>query len=168
VSTLPISAPPTAEQPAADLTGQLTLVQSELTRADAKASTLLALTGLATTATVTVLTGRAHLPTTALALGWTATGLLAAAMLLLTRAIRPDLRGDYGFMAWARIDPGRLAARLRSDAAVERLSGGDVYRLALLSRLARTKFRLIRGGVDLLAAAVTVLVIAAATGAVTR
>jgi hypothetical protein len=113
-----------------------------------------------------VLTGRPHLPGAAQTLGWAATGLLAAAVLLLTRAVRPNLRGRHGFMAWADTDPAHLPAVLRDTAAIT--SAGDAHRLVALSRLARTKFRLIRGGVDLLAAAVIVLTAAAATGAVTR
>jgi hypothetical protein len=164
-TTLPVR--PAVDSPG--ITGELTLVVSELARADAKANTLLAVTTVAATIALTVLTGRPHLPGAAQTLGWAATGLLAAAVLLLTRAVRPNLRGCHGFMAWAATDPAHLPDALGHTAAP---SAGDAHRLVALSRLARTKFRLIRGGVDLLAAAVIVFAAAgvagALTGAVTR
>jgi Family of unknown function (DUF5706) len=136
-------------------------VQAQISRADTKASIL---TGLALAALTggTALATKTHPHGAALVAAVLTAALIGAALVLLGLAIRPDLRGNHGFVRWAATTSdtdlySELAHDYPSDQQAEQLST-----LALLSRSAYRKYTRIRRAVDLLgaalaAAAVTVL-----------
>lgn len=115
-------------------------IRTELTRVDAKASTLLAVTGVALSAGLAIL-GRTRLPLLATITGWVAVGAVAAAVALLALAIRPGLGGGSGFMRYATATPQELLDAELSITADQ---------LIWMARLTRTKYRCVRGAVDLI------------------
>jgi Pycsar effector protein len=117
-------------------------VRAELVRVDAKASTLLAVTGVALSAGLAIL-GRSRLPLLATISGWVATAAVAASVALLAIAIRPRLGGGSGFMHYAGATPQEL---LDADLAV------TAEQLIWMARLTRTKYRCLRWAVDLILA----------------
>ncbi|SHN48200.1 Pycsar system effector family protein [Cryptosporangium aurantiacum] len=138
------------------LTTCITEVTGELSRADQKAATLLALTGAAAAGAVSALTPGDGLPMATRVLGWAAVAGLAVAVLILTTAIRPQLAlrgGPNGIVAWATADPAEL------------VDGGPVTdpaaRLVSLSGLAVAKYRRVRRAVACIVGAVALLALAA-------
>src|SRR5688500_13396149 len=88
------------------LDAEMGAVRAQEPRADAKATSLLTLcSGLLVAGLALLVAGR--LSGVAAVFGWTAAGLIAAAVVLLTAALRPNLRGNFGFVRWARISNGR-------------------------------------------------------------
>lgn len=131
------------------LTDEIASAQAQIGRADTKASIL---TGLALAALTggTALAHSLHLHGLAVAGAVLALAFDAAALVLLGTAIRPDLRGYYGFVRWA--DQPTVTdlhhALLDSDP-----SDDGLCHLWLICRSAERKYRRIRLAVDLLAAA---------------
>jgi hypothetical protein len=130
-------------------------VRAELGRVDAKASTLLAVTGVALSAGLAIL-GRARLPLLATVSGWLAAAAVAAAVALLALAIRPRLGGGSGFMHYATATPQEL---LDADLAI------TAEQLIWMARLARMKYRCLRWAVDLILTGLVATVATAITTA---
>jgi hypothetical protein len=86
---------------AARLEDELRVLRLAEPRADAKANSLLSLASALLVAALAVV-GSGKLPGLATAAAATGAGLLAAAVLLLTLALRPTLGGNFGFPRWAR------------------------------------------------------------------
>ena len=134
---------------------EITYVQGQISRADTKASIL---TGLSLAA----LTGGAALASKAHLHGISAAGavltacLIGAALTLLGWAIRPDLRGNHGFVRWAAT-PNAKALKFQLEIG-HRGSVADeqqecAQQLWSLARSAHLKYRRIRLAVDLLGVA---------------
>ncbi|MEV4097004.1 Pycsar system effector family protein [Streptosporangium saharense] len=149
-----------------DLPHEIATVQAELGRVDAKATALLGLAGTAAsvaagTAAFTV----TRLPGGALIALWTMAALLVSAVLVLLGAIRPTLPrpgAGHGWVAYAYSTAAELAAISTVQHIQDRRA--DLVRL---SRIARTKYVLLRAAVDLLrtsVAAGVLAVILAVTG----
>jgi hypothetical protein len=137
-------------------------VRDELRKADAKATTLLALMG-ATLAAVVALTGRS-LPVVAVVLVWLSTLPIATAVGLLLSAIRPRLPEPVpGTWLHAATDPAAFLAVCADDADPATVTASDVV---VLAGVARTKYQRIRRAVTLLAAGLGVLALALAVTAV--
>ncbi|WP_314416160.1 Pycsar system effector family protein [Streptomyces kroppenstedtii] len=145
------TAPATAVD--ANLDTALGAVGSEIARTDGKSSLLLAFTGA-------VLAGLAsiadkHLPPATQVFGALAALALAAASVLLLLVVRPRLRGGgrESFPSWARM----------SEADIREALHGDIRaaRIRILSRIALRKFMHLRHAVDLILAALALLLLAA-------
>lgn len=85
----------------ADTCSRLAVARNELARADQKAGSLLSLS-LASLAAGLTMAARGSLHIIVVLALWGAVVPLAAAVVLLTLAIRPRLDGDNGITAWAR------------------------------------------------------------------
>lgn len=93
-------------------------VRAELLRVDGKASTLLALAGVALSVGLAVL-GRTRLPLPALLAAGLTVALLGAGVVLLAAAVRPKLAGDFGFVRYANAgDVQTLLGELTGRAAL--------------------------------------------------
>ncbi|KQV21279.1 MULTISPECIES: Pycsar system effector family protein [unclassified Kitasatospora] len=129
------------------IAGVVTTLQSDLSRADAKAGLLLALSGAALVALAST---ASHLhptvPATIAAVLCTAALLAATALLLL--AVRPNLRGS-GWTTWPRLTNDQLHTWLTV--------GYKVDHLRFMAVLAAHKFRLIRTAIDCLLASLGLL-----------
>ncbi|QKW11174.1 hypothetical protein HUT18_26175 [Streptomyces sp. NA04227] len=126
-------------------------LQTDLARTDGKANLLLALTGAALVAVLTVAAGR-QLPLPAKASGAAGAAMLLAATVLLLLAVRPVLAGG-GWTSWSALDPEELRARL--------VSGYEAEHLRFMAVLATRKFRLIRAAVDCMLVGVVLLAVSA-------
>ncbi|MFJ9434062.1 Pycsar system effector family protein [Streptomyces sp. NPDC101490] len=126
-------------------------VKAELARTDTKASLLLALTGAALAAVWSV-ASTLHLPPAAMVTGGAGTAVLLAVIVLLLRAVRPNLQGGDGFPKWALLTPEQLRERFAQDLRAEDIAG--------LSRVAVAKFARIQRAVDLTYIAVGLFVAA--------
>ena len=138
-----MTAPTRPARPATNLSGPSAEIRAELARVDAKASTLLAVAGVALSVGLAIL-GRTHLPLPATLTGWAATTAVGAAVALLAAAVRPHLGGNHGFMYWADCDPDQLRGTNPPAITPEQLIG--------LARLARAKYTRVRLAVDLILA----------------
>ncbi|GAB7109291.1 DUF5706 domain-containing protein [Streptomyces phaeofaciens JCM 4814] len=115
-------------------------VKAEITRTDTKAGLLLAFVGAVLAG---VWSGARDLPMNigAYVVGGLGLMLLVAAIGLLLRSTRPNLRGRHGFPLWATLTPDEITATV---------NGGDVAAdVAGLSRIAVAKFTCLRRAVDL-------------------
>jgi hypothetical protein len=84
----------------------LAVVRSELARSESKISTHLSLAGVLLGGGLVVLAKTATLPAVTVVMASIAAGLIGAAVLLLARANKPKLDGDFGFVRWARASNG--------------------------------------------------------------
>lgn len=125
-------------------------VRAELARVDTKASTLLTLAGTALTVGLAVL-ARAGLPSAAAFTGWVTVSVIGAAVAVLAAAVRPALRGDYGFMRYAHTTAGDVMTEF-ADAGQARRCAVDAHGLVWLSKATHRKYRRVRTAVDLLMA----------------
>ncbi|GAA2875517.1 hypothetical protein GCM10010517_36430 [Streptosporangium fragile] len=147
-----------------DVAHEVAGVRAELARADTKAATLLSLAGTATSVVGALAAlGATRLPGPAQTAVWVGAGLLAAAVAVLLWAVRPALArpgAGFGWAVYAYSTPDALAATTPTDR-------GHHQRAELigLSCLARAKYRRIRLAVDLMFAALTVLVAVLPMGA---
>ncbi|MEV4180686.1 Pycsar system effector family protein [Streptosporangium canum] len=144
------------ESAAADLIAEATAARTELARTDTKAGIVLAFAGTAFSvlAALTVLASGLALPGR-VGLG-IAVVLLAAASAVALTVIRPSLprHGGTGFVSHAQAaDVDDLLEQLADDPETRR--GRDVIRL---SQIARAKYRGLRLAVDLMLAALVVVV----------
>ncbi|AEW98311.1 Pycsar system effector family protein [Streptantibioticus cattleyicolor] len=130
-------------------------IQSDLARAEGKASLLLALAGAALAALVSVATSR-RLPVPVAVPGYLGGAALLAAVVILLLAVRPDLKGT-GWTAWPRLSGDQLRGRLAS--------GYEVELLRFMAALATRKFRLIRAAVDCVLVGLGLLALAAVLAA---
>lgn len=128
-------------------------VASEIARTDGKASLLLAFTG-AVLAGLTSLADH-RLPGIAQAFGAAGVLALLTASVLLLLVVRPRLRGDdrASFPYWARLTEAEIRACLHGDTRAARIR--------VLSVIAVRKFTYLRRAVDLVLAALALLVLAA-------
>lgn len=131
-------------------------VESKISRTDNKASLLLAFDG----AVLAGLAGVADkdLPLPAQIVGGAAVLALAAAAVLLLLVVRPNLGGRgrvirEGFPRWAQLSEDALVQAMRQDTRLTRVRS--------LSILAVTKFRLLARAVDVILAALALLLAAA-------
>lgn len=134
---------------------EITYVQGQISRADTKASiltglSLAALTGGAALVSKAPLHGAAVV-TAVMAATW-----VFVALAQLGLAIRPDLRGNHGFVRWAATPDAKalkyqLEVTDRSSVTDEQLD--CARQLWTLARSADLKYRRIRFAVDLLGAA---------------
>jgi hypothetical protein len=116
---------------------ELAIVRTELGRVDTKANTLFAVCGALLAAGISVL---GKLPTPAAIPGWLGTWLLAAALMVLVLAARPNLTGTFGFMAYAAAPDGQAVLNiLRRDG--DTVLAGDADALHHLSVMVRAKYR---------------------------
>ncbi|MFI6079296.1 Pycsar system effector family protein [Actinoplanes sp. NPDC051343] len=128
-------------------------VQTQIGRADTKASILSGLS-LAALTGGTALASQAHLHGAAVVTRVMAATFVLGALVQLGLAIRPDLRGDHGFIRWAQTTTDHeLYDLLTLHEHFLDQRHDQLTRVALLSRSARTKYRRIRLAVDLLGAA---------------
>lgn len=135
-------------------------VQAQISRADTKASIL---TGLSLAALTggTALTTKTGLHSLASAAAILTAVLTGAALVLLGTAIRPNLRGNHGFVRWARTPIETLRYEL-SDADTYCKQLDQLRNLRLLAQSAQRKYLRIRLAVDLLGAALAAAAITAA------
>ncbi|MGI5162709.1 Pycsar system effector family protein [Microbispora sp. CA-102843] len=139
--------------------------RTELGRVDQKAGVALSAAGLLLSAVAAVAAlGRPHLATVGMLGLWGALAILAASCAVLLLVIRPSLPrpgAGTGVMAYATQDgPAAVLAALDGPAR-ERLAA-DLHQLAAI---ARTKYRRLRLGIDLMLAALALLAIAVPLGA---
>ncbi|MDQ3405249.1 MAG: DUF5706 domain-containing protein [Actinomycetota bacterium] len=140
-------------------------VVEELKRADAKATTLLSLVGLAL-AGVVALSGR-PLPLVALVALWVSAVPVLAGVLVLLSAIRPRL-GDVACGSWlhaAQVGPESL---LRVYADTDESAVAASTHLCALAVITRSKYRRIQVAVTLLVVGLGVLAVALVLSVVTR
>lgn len=125
-------------------------VQAQMVRVDTKSAMLFAVSGTALTVGVATL-ARVNLPIVAAIAGWLAVGLIAVAVVSLGMAVRPMLKGDHGFIRYARAesiaDLVTVAERISADEATYRST-----QLLFLSKAVRRKYRRVQVAVDLLMA----------------
>lgn len=133
-------------------TDRMSDVRAELVRVDSKASTLMAVAGVAVTVGVATL-ARADLPGPALAAGVVTVALVAAAVGLLACAVRPSLNGGYGMVRYATTTPGDLMTEATADPLT--VAAELAHSLGWLSRTGVRKYRWVRTAVDLLLAGLT-------------
>lgn len=130
-------------------------VRAELVRVDSKINTLATVAGLLLTAATAVLAAGRVVRTAVVLLIWIGMAVLAGALLLLLRAIRPSLSRDpAAFTVFATLDETEILDAVNPVGfAVESL----VDHLQLLSDLALTKYRWVRSAVDLLVTGTLIL-----------
>jgi hypothetical protein len=155
----PEAQPGTAALPAAP-TGPhvdtaIATLRGELARSDGKASLLLALTGAAALALVSLGAG-GSLPAAAVAVGAVSAAAMLAATVVLLLAVRPHLAGR-GWPSWPDLADAELQAQLAE--------GQHVEEVRVLATSARTKFRRIRLAVDLVLVGLAFLAVAAVLAA---
>ena len=145
------------------VTDAIAEVQAQVGRADTKASILAGLS-LAVLTGGTALITKVHLHGAALAAAVLTAALVGGALVLLGTAIRPCLRGNYGFVHWAATPVDRLRDELTAaDTPWERVERqiDQLHYLRLLSLSTQYKYRRIRTAVDLLGAALATAAITA-------
>ncbi|MFH8470333.1 Pycsar system effector family protein [Streptomyces sp. NPDC017991] len=132
------------------------VVGSEIARTDGKSSLLLAFTGAVLAGLASV--ADQHLPLATRIFGGLAVLALAAASVLLLLVVRPRLGGNdrASFPYWARLSEEEIRACMHGDTRTARIR--------ILSLIAVRKFTHLRRAVDLILAALTLLLLAA-TGA---
>jgi hypothetical protein len=141
----------------ARLAAELATVRAELVRVDAKTNTLFTVCGVLLAGGITVI---GKLPPDAAAAGWLATALVAAAVVLLLFAARPNLRGAFGFMVWAELRDGQgVLDALRRDGATAMDSDADA--LHHLAVMLRAKYRTVQRAGTLLIAGLNAAALAA-------
>uniref|UniRef100_UPI003F490F91 Pycsar system effector family protein n=1 Tax=Streptomyces achromogenes TaxID=67255 RepID=UPI003F490F91 len=155
-STSPDTTPLTACDPGKNLSEACADVEAKISRTDSKASLLIAFDG----AVLAGLTGLADkdLPLAAQVAGGAAVLALAAAAVLLLLVVRPDLGGrrrtvQEGFPLWARLTDEALLAAMSEDTRLTRVR--------TLSTLALTKYKRLARAVDIILAALGLLLAAA-------
>jgi hypothetical protein len=134
---------------------EITYVQGQIARADTKASILTGLSLAALTGGA-ALASKAHLHGFAVAGAVLTACLIGAALALLGWAIRPDLRGNHGFVRWvatsnAEVLYHQLDYNNRGSVADEQWD--CARQLWTLAKSAHLKYRRIRLAVDLLGVA---------------
>ncbi|GAA0968897.1 Pycsar system effector family protein [Actinocorallia libanotica] len=140
------------------LASELMAVRGELTRIDAKCGALVGLAGAGLAFLMQASTQRLDLAVRVLAVV-AAVCWAGAALVLLVRVLRPQL-GSTGFCRWADMTPGDICGEIlaaREDTHASR-------ELVFLSTLARRKYAALRTAVNLLAAGVIVVAVAALAG----
>ncbi|GAB7036022.1 Pycsar system effector family protein [Streptomyces sp. NPDC021749] len=142
----------------ANLTAQVTTLESQLGRCDSKASLLLALTG-ALLAGLATSAPSLQPPTVATLIGVPGIAAVLAATFLLLLAVRPCTRGDdrASWPHWARLPADQIRIQLAEDRRAQQIG--------VLSQLAATKYRRIRIAVDCIISGLGLLTLAAITGA---
>jgi hypothetical protein len=136
---------------ARSLTAAHAEVKAEITRTDTKTGLLLAFVGAVLAGAWTVARDLPmNLP--AYLVGGAGIALLVAAAGLLLRSTRPNLRGRHGFPLWATLTAEEIADAVATDLAAD---------IAGLSRLAVTKFTVLRRAVDFTLVGGALLIIAA-------
>lgn len=144
-----------ADHSSDNLNDALRTLTSELARADAKASIVLAMTG-AGLGFVATQSSR-HQAATVLAVGSVGALCLVIAIVVLLVTVRPvhiDTATAEGWSRWATLEPEMLRAHMRADLRAERVS--------FLSRMVMIKFRRLRLGINLILAGVSLLCAATA------
>lgn len=132
---------------------EINYVQGQISRADTKASILVGLSLAALTGGA-ALASKAHLHGVAVAGAVLTACFIGAALALLGWAIRPDLRGNHGFVRWAATpDAEALHEYLNIRCTVAEEQRGCAQQLWSLARSAHLKYQRIRVAVDLLGAA---------------
>ncbi|MGV9454742.1 Pycsar system effector family protein [Streptomyces sp. NPDC003635] len=137
-----------------NLNDALRTLTSELARADAKASIVLAMTSVGLGFVVTQ--GSKHQGSTVLAVGAAGAMCLVIAVVVLLITVRPVHIGTVtaeGWSRWATLEPESLRDHMRADLRAERV--------AFLSRSVVIKFRRLRLGINLILAGVSLLFAAA-------
>ncbi|MFD8534318.1 Pycsar system effector family protein [Streptosporangium canum] len=139
-----------------------TAVRAELARTDVKASTVLAFAGTSFSVLAALVTLASGLAVPARVGLGVAVALLAAASAVALTVIRPCLprQGGTGFVAHAAADVEQLLAGFAADAETRRAR--DVIRL---SQIATAKYARLRRAVDLMLAALAVVVASLPLGA---
>jgi hypothetical protein len=145
---------------------ELAAVRAEMPRIDPKAGGYLQLAGVLAGAGLAVLASAGdRLPTPAIVAGAVTAVTVLAAVTLLALACRPNLGGDFGFVAYANSDPASILARLSSTDPQTQLTPLHKAReLWWRSQMLHTKYRRIRQAVPLLMAS---YIGAAVTAAIT-
>lgn len=131
-------------------------VTTEISRTDSKASLLLAFDGAALAGLASL--ADTDLPLPAQLTGGTAVLALATAAALLLLVVRPNLGGDgrvvrEGFPCWAQMDENALLTAMRQDTRATRIKS--------LSTIAAAKFHRLARAVDIILAALALLLVAA-------
>lgn len=132
-------------------------VSGEIARTDSKASLLLAFDGAVLAGLASV--ADKDLPLVTQAVGGLAVAFLVLAAWLLLLVVRPNLGGGNrtvreGFPRWARMEESALRQAMTQDTRIARLKA--------LSGIAVGKFQLLTRAVDIIRAALALLVLAAA------
>jgi hypothetical protein len=128
-------------------------VKAEAQRVDPKATGYLQVAGILASAGFAVLAGAGRLlPGPAAVAGVVTAVLVLAAVVLLLLAGRPQLGGDFGFVAYVGADVATVLARLTRGGPRTELTCGGVRELLWRSNLLHTKYRRIRWAVPLLIA----------------
>ncbi|WP_069764273.1 Pycsar system effector family protein [Streptomyces sp. LUP47B] len=139
-----------ADHSSDNLDDALRTLTSELARADAKASIVLAMTGVGLGFVVTQ--GSRHQGDAVLAVGSAGAMCLVIAIVVLLVTVRPvhiDTVTAEGWSRWATLEPDSLHDHMRADLRAERVS--------FLSRTVVIKFRRLRLGINLILAGVILL-----------
>jgi peptidoglycan/LPS O-acetylase OafA/YrhL len=126
-------------------------VKAEITRTDTKTGLLLAFVGAVLAGAWTVARDL-PLTTPAYVAGGLGMVLLFAAAGLLLRSTRPNLRGRHGFPLWATLTAEEITTTVATDLAAD---------IVGLSRLAVSKFTILRRAVDLTMTGGALLILAA-------
>jgi hypothetical protein len=133
-----------------NLNDALRTLTSELARADAKASIVLAMTGVGLGFVATQ--SSRHQGAAVLAVGAAGAMCLVIAIVVLLITVRPvhiDTVTAEGWSRWATLDPQALRDHMRVDLRAERVS--------FLSRSVMIKFRRLRLGINFILAGVSLL-----------
>lgn len=141
-----------------ELRAEADAVRVELARVDTKCGIALALAGTAFSVLVALGVLISDLAPLAQIGLWLAMTVLAIACGVLLWVIRPSLprTGGTGFMAYAEAaSVDHLFADLSAESPQERLAAEVIH----LSRIARTKYRRLRLGIDLMLSALVILVV---------
>lgn len=139
-----------ADHSSDNLNDALRALTSELARADAKASIVLAMTGVGLGFVATQ--SSKHQGATSLAVGAAGAMCLVIAIVVLLITVRPvhiDTVTAEGWSRWATLEPETLRNHMRADLRAERVS--------FLSRTVMIKFRRLRLGINLILAGVGLL-----------
>ncbi|MBP2054329.1 hypothetical protein J2Z21_007332 [Streptomyces griseochromogenes] len=154
-TTTPASDPLHAGRTGPHIDTAIALLRGEVARSDSKAALLLALTGAALAALVSLGVGR-HLPTSAVAVGAVGAVALLAATVVLLLAVRPQLGGP-GWPQWPKLTDEELLAELTA--------GQQVALVKVLAASARGKYARICLAVDLVLTGLGFLAVAAVLAA---
>ncbi|MCL7425336.1 Pycsar system effector family protein [Streptomyces sp. YS415] len=139
-----------ADHSSDNLNEALRTLTSKLTRADAKASIVLAMTGVGLGFVVTQ--SSRHQGAAVLAVGSVGATCLVIAIVVLLITVRPvhiDTLTAEGWSRWVTLEPDAVRDHMRADLRAERVS--------FLSRTVEIKFRRLRLGVNLILAGVGLL-----------
>ncbi|KUF13390.1 Pycsar system effector family protein [Streptomyces silvensis] len=133
-----------------NLNDALRALSSELARADAKASIVLAMTGVGLGFVATQ--GSTDQEAIVLAVGAAGAVCLVTAIVVLLITVRPvhiDTVTSEGWSRWATLEPSALRDHMRADLRAERV--------AFLSRAVMLKFRRLRLGINLILVGLSLL-----------